>query len=178
MPNDSIHCWTLTHWSYVSFAPTYQQYTVWCRFSSKFSPNTPHSLLLRVRYGVSFVSSNFDFYSASVTAVMDTILCNRGPCYKSIWLYIFFLPSICDIIPIVSYLNIFHGIQSNLCVLIADDIPPECDWAWRKFNSSAIYLAYWLGFFVAWDQDPGYKLNMNQKLLSTVSVHGLFCHLW
>ena len=39
------------------------------------------------RYGVSFVSLNFDSYSASVNAVLYEISCCIGPCYNGTWLY-------------------------------------------------------------------------------------------
>ena len=56
-------------------------------FFPKFAQNTSHGPPIRVRYGVSFVGSNSDIYSASVAAVMYAIWCYIGWRYNNTWLY-------------------------------------------------------------------------------------------
>ena len=54
----------------------------------KFLQNTPHSSPIKVRYGVYFVCSNFDFYLAPVTALMYAVSCHVVPCYNGTRLYL------------------------------------------------------------------------------------------
>ena len=53
----------------------------------KIPTETPHSSPVRASYGVSFVGSHSDLYSASVTAVMHTISFHIGPRYNGTRLY-------------------------------------------------------------------------------------------
>ena len=57
------------------------------QFSTESSQNTPHSLPIRVRYGLYFVIWCFDLYSDSANAVLFEIWCYIGPRYNSTWLY-------------------------------------------------------------------------------------------
>ena len=51
-------------------------------FLKKFSQQTPHIWPIRVRYGVSFVSTKTDSCSASFIAVLCAILCYIRLCYN------------------------------------------------------------------------------------------------
>ena len=67
------------------------KYTVRCHSNAVYFPkyiqNTSHSLPVRERYGMYFVNSNCDLYSASVTEVMWEISSYIGSCYNGTWLY-------------------------------------------------------------------------------------------
>ena len=52
------------------------------QFPPNFSQWTPHSSPSRASYGVSFVSSNSDLCSASITAVLHVISCYIIPLYN------------------------------------------------------------------------------------------------
>ena len=64
--------------------------TVWIQFCavitqsifSQIFTKTPHSLSMRVRYGVSVVNINSHLFSASVTRVLYSISCCIGSCYN------------------------------------------------------------------------------------------------
>ena len=58
------------------------------QFFTKSSLRTPHSSPVRARYGVSFVNSNSDLYSTSVTAVLCAISCYTGLHYNGTRLYL------------------------------------------------------------------------------------------
>ena len=66
-----------------------------CGIHGQLPPESPqktsHSSPVRARYGVCFVGSDPDLYSASVTAVMYAILCYIGPHYNGSQLYIIFI---------------------------------------------------------------------------------------
>ena len=55
--------------------------------SSKYSQKTPHSSPVTASYGVSFVGSASDRYSASMPAMMCAISCYVGLHYNSIRMY-------------------------------------------------------------------------------------------
>ena len=59
------------------------------QFSLKSSQETPYSSPIRVRYGVSFVSSLSDLYSAAAIAVLYVISWYIRPRYNDTWLCIF-----------------------------------------------------------------------------------------
>ena len=62
--------------------------SLWSQFSPKYSLKTPYnSSLIRARYGVSFVGSASDWYSASLLATMCPIPCFIGPRYNCTELY-------------------------------------------------------------------------------------------
>ena len=61
-----------------------------CRYSAvSFLPN-PHNRHTMATYGVSFVNTNFDVCSASVTEVLYAISCCIGPPYNGTQLYLVF----------------------------------------------------------------------------------------
>ena len=58
------------------------------QFSPKYSRKTPHGSPVRVRYGVSFVGSASDWYSAAVPAMLCALSYYIILCYNGTWLYI------------------------------------------------------------------------------------------
>ena len=84
--------------------------------SQKYSIKKPHSSPAWARYGVSFVGSNSDLYSTSVTAVLYVISCYIGPCYKGTWLYIDLIQQSYDInqivVTVISKFNFCNDIAS------------------------------------------------------------------
>ena len=54
---------------------------------SKIFTKTPHSSHLRARYGMSFVYSTSDWYSASIPAIICAISYYTEPCDNGTWLY-------------------------------------------------------------------------------------------
>ena len=49
---------------------------------------TKDSSPIRAKYGVSFVDSASDWYSASVPLIIHVMSYNTGPCFNGFWLYI------------------------------------------------------------------------------------------
>ena len=58
------------------------------QFSHRYSQKTPYSLPVRARYGVSFLDSTSDWYSASVPAIIYAIFYYFGMHYNGTWLYL------------------------------------------------------------------------------------------
>ena len=76
----------------ISRGQSFKQNTVWCHynmvnFCSQFLWNTSHSSPVRVRYGMYFLCSNCDLYSAWPTAVVYAVSCCIGLCYNGTRLY-------------------------------------------------------------------------------------------
>ena len=72
------------------------------QFSHKYSEKTPHGSPFRVRYGMSFVDSASDWYSAPVLANINAIPYNIRPRYTDTRLY---------------YIDYSHTTTSFICIL-------------------------------------------------------------
>ena len=80
----------LTYWGQDKMADTLQIIFKFISLNEhgQFSPKYSRSSSVRARYGVSFVGSASDWYSASVPAMTCAISCYIGPCYNGTRLYV------------------------------------------------------------------------------------------
>ena len=92
----------------------------------------PHSSSIRVRYGLSFVGSYSDLYSASVTAAMYAISCYIVPHYNGTWLQV-----LCQISPIL-------GKQTVINIEPCDSVP-TANFAWTEgFRMAELLISFGL----------------------------------